>query len=52
MSPCEGSVWRDLFPPSCRHGGIGRRAGFRYQCLYDVEVQVLLPTYILVLNYE
>ena len=28
-----------------RHGGIGRRAGFRFQCLYDVEVQVLLPTF-------
>ena len=28
----------------CRYGGIGRRAGFRFQCLYDVEVQVLLPT--------
>ena len=28
-----------------RCGGIGRRAGFRFQCLYDVEVQVLLPTF-------
>ena len=24
----------------CRCGGIGGRAGFRFQCLYDVEVQV------------
>ena len=43
------SKWRacalgDWPPPTCRYGGIGRRAGFRYQCPCDVEVQVLLPT--------
>ena len=39
--------WSGVRIPPClprRCGGIGRRAGFRFQCLYDVEVQVLSPT--------
>ena len=36
-----------LTSPTRRYGGIGRRAGFRFQCFYNVEVQVLLPTLIL-----
>ena len=36
---------------SCGYGGTGRRARFRFLCLYDVEVRVLLSALTNQLNY-
>lgn len=36
---------------SCGYGGTGRRARFRFLCLYDVEVRVLLSALTNRLNY-